>query len=144
MAGNPERLTCVSIILCDDIFRDESTRKLVLVGTFNLIRARAFPCVHPRMCILFSLTGGRGDYQLSVTVEHERSGVEVLKMDGPLRVSNPLAIVDFDVRLSNLELPAGGKYWVCVRSDGEIVGQRPFDVTALEPEREVGREQGQQ
>lgn len=128
MPPSPEQLTCVSILICDDIYRDERTKKLVIVGTFNAVNALSLPCVQPRMRVLLSLTNGRGAYDLSVSVEHEKTGVEILEMKGPLRVDNPLQITDLDIGVVNLRLPEAGKYWVVVKAEGRILQQRPFFV----------------
>ena len=129
---NPEKLSCISIILCDDVYRDERTKKLVIVGTFNTINVLQTPAMHPQLCVLFSLTNGNGDYDLTLAIEHERTGREILSMQGPLRLESPLAIADVDVRLNGLELPETGKYWVTLRCDGEVVQQRPFTVAMAE------------
>lgn len=137
MTENPESLICISVIICDDVYRDVATQKLILVGVFNEITAAKFPCVHQRMCLLLSLTNGRGNYELSVHVQHEKSGIEVMKLVGPLPVPTPLAVADIDVRLGNLTFPEAGKYWVVVQCDGETIGQRPFFVRQSSPHPEL-------
>lgn len=136
MAGNPERLTCVSIILCDVVYRDERTKKLLIVGTFNRIAAPSVPCMHPHLEVLFTLTNGRGSYQLSLAIEHADTGEKVVEVSGPLSVQDPLAVRDINLILRNLEFRAAGKYWVVLRSDGEILSQRPFLVEVAAPDDE--------
>lgn len=131
MAFNPETLTCVSILVCDDIYRDEMTKKMVIVGTFNHVFSRALPASLPKSCILISLTNGNGEYDLSVVIEHEKSGNEIFRVGGPMTVQSPLDIVDLDIRLHDLKLPDAGKYWVQVREGARILGQRPLVVQEL-------------
>ncbi|MCW5768458.1 MAG: hypothetical protein KIT19_07225 [Phycisphaeraceae bacterium] len=131
MASNPETLTCVSILVCDDIYRDEMTKKMVIVGTFNHVFSRTMPASLPKSCILISLTNGNGDYDLSVVIEHEKSGNEIFRVGGPMTVKSPLDIVDLDIRLHDLKLPDVGKYWVQVREGARILGQRPLIVQEL-------------
>jgi len=137
MAECPERLSCISIILCDDIYRDEATKKLVIVGTFNQITVPSLPIVHSRMCVLFSLTNGNGEYDLSLAIEHERTGQEIVRIQGPLRVDDPLSIRDLNVQFAGVEFPEEGKYWIVLKSGEEILQQRPFDVRLFEREREA-------
>lgn len=134
---NPEQLTCISILVCDDIYRDEKTRKLVIVGTFNVINSPRFPCTHPRLRVLFTLTNGRGRYTLMLAVEEAASGRRIVEMSGPADVQNPLDIADIDVEMQNVTLPNPGKYWVQVYADGELVAQRPF-VANLVPAQGTG------
>jgi hypothetical protein len=131
MKPNPERLTCVSIIVCDDVYRDEASKKLVIIGTFNRIQAISLPCLHPRMTVLFTLTNGKGDYDLALWIEHEKTGRRVAELRAPLRVDDPLAISDVNVELRNVVFTEPGKYWVAIEADGGVVQQRPFWVELL-------------
>ncbi|MFO0837601.1 MAG: hypothetical protein U1D55_03680 [Phycisphaerae bacterium] len=131
MKPNPEELCCISIIICDDIYRDELTKKLVIIGTFNYINARSFPCIQPRFRVLFTVTNGRGDYDLRLAVEHEQSGNRIVELGGPFRVGDPLAISDVSIEIANLVLNEPGKYWVTLRADNRIIQQRPFWVTPV-------------
>lgn len=124
--ANPEKLSCISIVICDDIYRDETTKKLIVVGMFNSIIAQSVPCIHERMHVLFSLTNGRGDYDLSLSIEHEKTGAVVSEVKGPFHVDDPLAIGDINMELHRLVFPKEGKYWVTIKTDGEILQQRPF------------------
>jgi len=130
MAKNPEKLSCVSIIICDDIYRDEVSKKLVIVGTFNRVTAPSFPCKHGRMSVLLTLTNGRGEYDLSLAIENARTGELVAEVKGPLAVQDPLAISDINLQLHNLVFPTADKYWVMLKADEEIIGQRPFVLQA--------------
>lgn len=126
MEKNPEEPTCLAILLCDDVYRDERTKKLVIVGTFNQVSSRVFPCAHQRMRVLFTLTNAKGDYDLALTIEHEKTGHEILGIKGKATLKDPLQISDFDVGIENLVLPEPGKYWVILKADGELIAQRPF------------------
>ena len=128
MARNPEELSCISIIVCDDIYRDEVSKKLIIVGTFNRITTPRFPCQHERMSVLLTLTNGRGKYDLSVAIEHEGTGEPVAEIRGPLTVQNPLGILDINMQLNKLQFPTAGKYWVTVKADEQIIGQRPISL----------------
>lgn len=140
MSRNPEKLTCVSIIVCDDVYRDERTKRLIIVGTFSRITTAALPCRHQRMVVLFTLTNGRGRYELSLGIEHEQTGQVIVEVNGPLQQENPLAINEINVTLDNLVFPHEGKYWVVVKADKEIIGQRPFIVRVRGGEEKKGNE----
>lgn len=126
MPKNPEELTCISIIVCENVYRDERTKNLVIIGTFNQIETPALPCRFERMCVLFTLTNGRGDYEVVLSILHERTGHEVAHLGGPMKVADPLAITDIHVELRNLVFPEEGKYWVELKADGAVLQQRPF------------------
>lgn len=126
---------CISILISDEIYRDEQTKKLIVVGTFNNINARSFPHKHPRFSVLFTLTNGQGTWDLCLAVEHARSGQRIFAMQGPARLSNPLQIADIHIVLEDIFFPEAGKYWVEVSANGTILAQRPLvvtDVSSLE------------
>ncbi|MCG3180565.1 MAG: hypothetical protein BIFFINMI_02927 [Phycisphaerae bacterium] len=136
-----EKPTCLSFIVCDAIYRDENTKKLIVVGVFNNITTHGLPAIHSKMCILFTLTDGRGKVDLSLSIEHEKTGAQIVEMRGPLQMDSPLMIRDFHVEFGNLQFPAEGKYWIILKADGEIVNQRPFRVSLVgRPEKD--KEQG--
>lgn len=128
MTSNPEKLSCISIIICDEVYRDERTKKQVIIGTFNRITTPSVPCGHARMVVLFSVTNGNGNYHLTLRVEHEQTGHTVAEINGPFKIDDPLAISDISVELRNLVFPNEGKYWVELKADGEILQTRPFIV----------------
>ena len=51
-------------------------------------------------------------------------------------VSNPLAIGDVQTILCDVPLPEPGRYWIELRCNGELIGQRPFYVSLLKPKRQ--------
>lgn len=118
--------TCLSVIVCDDIYRDEDTKKLAILGAFNTIQAQRFPARHERMNVLFTLTNGKGEYDLSLAIEHAESGEPIIEMKGPLVLESPLGISDFNVVMQGVIFPSAGKYWVCVKVNGQVIAQRPF------------------
>ena len=128
MSKTGELPECLSVIICDEIYRDEVSKKLILVGVFNLIKAAAFPVKHPRMTVLFTLTNGQGTYDMSLSIEHASTGDAIAEIKGPLKLQDPLEIVDFNVELGGLQFPEPGKYWVIVKVNGAIIRQRPFVV----------------
>ncbi len=136
MPPNPELPECVSIILCDDIYRDERTKKLVIVGTFNNINAHALPAIHQKLTVLFTLTNARGEYEIALGIENARTGDLIVEMKGPAQLPDPLKIIDFNIELVGLPIPEAGKYWVVLKANDEIIAQRPFTVTKVSQEGE--------
>ncbi len=126
MKPNPEQPTCISLILCDTIYRDETTKKLIIVGTFNRVTAPALPTVVPKLTFLFTLTNLNGDYELRLRIEHEKSGQAVAQVRGRLSVTDPLGTVDGHLELNNVQFKDGGKHWIILEADGAILSQRPF------------------
>ncbi|MCL4195941.1 MAG: hypothetical protein KJZ69_00490 [Phycisphaerales bacterium] len=146
MTETLERPSCLSIIISDAVYRDEITKKLIIVGTFNTIHAQRFPHRHDHMSVLFSLTSGRRTYDVALGIENGSTGAVITEIHGPMRLDNPLHITDVNVELRNLEFPEPGKHWVTLKVDGEIICQRPFIVagpgaTPETPPRQLGEQE---
>lgn len=136
---NPEKLTCISILIADQVYRDEDTKNLVIAGTFNAILAPALPVRKELMTVLISVTNGQGKYKLELSIEHEQTGQTVVELSGPFEIPSPIRITDAIVRLRDIEFRALGKYWVTIKSDNEIIQQRPFWVESMPEEDPNGR-----
>ncbi len=128
MSPGAEIPKCLSIILCDDVYRDEKTKKLVIVGTFNRISAPRLPCQHSRMSVLFTLTNGRGTFDLSLTIEHAETEKALVQLSGPATLGSPMEIFDQHVEILGVEFPQAGKYCVTLKANGEQIATRPFFV----------------
>ena len=120
---------CLSLILCDAVYRDAITGKWIIVGVFNEIVTPTVPFVQPLMAIALTLTNARGTFDLALAIEHEESGVEMFRQAGPMTVDNPLHLVDIQVTLGPLEFKVAGKYWLKVLFGERIASQRPFRVS---------------
>ena len=89
------------------------------------------------MVVLFTLTDARVDIDLKLSIEQESTGNRILQVGGPLKVAEPLAIQDFDVKLHRVQFPDVGKYWIVLEADGEPLKQRPIYVKLMPSETET-------
>jgi hypothetical protein len=124
-------ITCVSIVICDDVFHDKVTNKMALWGTFNSISAVSAPVIHPRMNVFLAVTNGRGTKNVSVSIVNAKKNAPIIEIAGPMQFSGPLEVYDLNLSLLGVPFPEFGKYWVEVKDDGRIVGQRPFFVNKI-------------
>lgn len=129
----PSPPTCLSILLCDEVYFDPRLKKRVIVGTFNAITSGRFPFHHGRMQVLWTLSGGHGDYDVTVAIVSARTGDPVLETTKRFRLADPLGVIDAQVTIEGTPFEEPGKYWVELRANGEIVGQRPMHVLVTRP-----------
>lgn len=128
MPKNQAPITCLSVLVCDDFFRDAATQKLAIWGTFNDIWAHAVPCRHLRLCVLATITNGRGTRNVGISIEKASTSAALVEMSGPMEFKSPLDIVEIAIAFQGLIFDEFGKYWVCVKEDGQVRVQRPFFV----------------
>lgn len=140
MPERPDKLStvplkCIGIILCDNAYRIAGTLNLVVVNTFHKLGVPGCPCRFPRITVLYTVTEGHGTYDLELAVVNARTGQDVATYRDSYTVNDPLAIGDVQMILHNVPLPEPGKYWIELRCNGELVGQRPFYVDVIKRQR---------
>ena len=124
----------LSINICDTIIRDEITKKVSLIGLFNMIRASRFPFKHPQLHVHIALTNGHGNYQAEVRFINTEQNKPIAGMRGELIFKSPLQIVEMNLCWQNLNFGSAGEYYVEILCDGELIGSRKFLVTAPQQE----------
>ena len=122
-----EKPLCVALILCSEIVEDGRTGNKTLVSLFNGILTPALPCIHPRLCLMASLTSGTGAWQWAFRVMSP-SGREIMKMEDTAAFADPLAVHDVVVEVRNLPLDEEGTYFVDFLIAGEQAVSRRFTV----------------
>jgi hypothetical protein len=125
----------VALMICDQVITEAGTNKKSLIGIFNQVSAKKFPCRHPRMCIFISLTGGHGKARTQIQCVNEGMGQPIFAAEGDVAFTNPNHIVEALFEFNNVTFPAPGLHCVEVVSDGQLVLQRRFVVAQL-PEEE--------
>jgi hypothetical protein len=106
-------------------FNTEST---IIVNAFHALGVPHVPCRFPKISVLVTLTNGHGHNSLKLSVVHAATGQTVYETATEVTLADPLVILDSKAVLYDVLLPAGGKYYLEQRANGELIGQRPFFV----------------
>jgi hypothetical protein len=140
MARTVPPITCVSVIVCDDIFIDGTSHKKAIWGTFDSVFTKVVPAIHPKLSLFVTLTNGRGSRHISVGIERASNSEVIVEVGGPMEFQSPLQIVDVNLSFYRVVFPAFGKYWVTVKEDGRVLAQRPFMVMKVKRPKRRGRQ----
>jgi hypothetical protein len=116
-ARRPPGPVVLAINICDTVIRDELTKKVSLIGLFSTIRSFNFPCIHPSMHIYIALTGGHGRHKVDVRLVRTRDQQPVMGSVGPVEFSNPLQVVEMNIKWNNVGFAEPGGYSVDVLCD---------------------------
>jgi len=130
MAKKPEP-RCRAVVLCDVIYRDESTKKLILVGTFHVVHTLTVPCVHPAMSLYLAMNEGSGQYGFRITVEHVDTQQKVFETKGLLNFTDPNQLIEMNAPLTGLQFMNEGRYDIQVWADDDMIGQTSFFVNLV-------------
>ncbi len=131
MAREWDNPTLLAIIVCDAIYRDPTTQKCSLLGLFNSISARQFPCTHERLNIYISLTDGRGKAKGEIRLVHQHTNKTVFQLQGEIVFPDPLSTTELAFEINRLPLPEPGPYTFDFYCNEALVGSRPFVVKAV-------------
>ena len=122
------RPSVLSINICDSVIRDELTKKISLIGLFNTIRAKSFPCTHAGLYVYVAMTNGHGKYKMEVRFSKLEEGKAIASIQGQLNFQNPLQMVELSFSSPPLRFDTPGQYVVEVFCDGAQIQTRKFRV----------------
>jgi len=125
----------IALVICDQVITEAGTNKKSLIGVFNNVSARQFPCRHPKLCIFVSLTGGHGQTETEVRCVKEDTQQPLFGAQGQVAFENPNHVVEAVFEFNNVTFPSPGLHCVEVVSDGQLVLQRRFVVQAIPKEQ---------
>ncbi len=121
--------TALAFIICDSIIEDKATNKKSLVGLFNSIATKTFPCIHSVIHVFVGLTGGHGRYQSALScVKDDDESVKILDLQGLIKFSDPLEIVEVNFEIRDVRFPEAGIYRFELSCNDIPVISRKFQV----------------
>lgn len=119
---------CLSIIICDEIIRDEKTKKMSLIGLFNTIASKKFPFDHPCLHIYIALTDFEGKANGKIELIKQDDNKTIFKGIGSINSPNRLAVVDLNFEIFNIIFPSAGNYSFKFYINDEYLLQKRFIV----------------
>lgn len=128
--------TYLGMVLCDNVLQDAQTKKHYLLGTATHTFARAFPARYQKMCVYAVLTGIHGACTVTLRiVRTDPDGNEdrqIMEGKGDIQgPDDPLAVLEFVLKMHNLVFPAAGQYRFQLWSGSTLLGERRFMVNQL-------------
>lgn len=124
----PPPFKVLAFIICDTVIDDKITNKKSLVGLFNGIIAKTFPCAHPILHVFVSLTEGHGAYQCSLSCVKDDESKKILSLSGSLEFNNPLHVVEVNFEIRGIVFPEAGIYRFDLLCDDIPIISRKFQV----------------
>jgi len=127
-----------AMLICDKVLVEAGTSKKSLIGIFENIKAYKFPCGHPFLAVYIKLTDANGMYKFRLELGSLETGAIVGKAEMPkeINITNPLMTHELVFNLAGLRFEAPGKYEFRIFANGEVFGQKTFQVQKLQaPEK---------
>ncbi|MEP7323565.1 MAG: hypothetical protein ABI761_16695 [Saprospiraceae bacterium] len=124
--------------LCD--YAQDMKGKFVIVGTFDTIFPKLYPCIHPSCSVALRLRFSedeQGDHMLKIRIIDNKGNEIVKNIEGKIQVSTPAighhATVNFALQLNQLKFEQAGKYAIEFYFDGEWRSGLPLLLSELNP-----------
>lgn len=127
---NPERVQyqtpfALSMIICDAVHIDPSTRKPTILGCFGSIGAAQFPAMHPSLVVFAELTDGRGMVPIKLRViDVDEQNPPIAEAEGEVDLTDPLAVGMLVMGFVGMVFPEPGEYRVQLFSGSEPLLER--------------------
>ncbi len=130
MVKQPPHPHLNAIILCDQIYRESSTGKYTILGTFDAIWVRQFPVVHPVITAFINFSDAEGEYKPRIEVVYLDEDVVIgdFRPEEPIVARERLQSSNLTVVLQGVEFKKAGKYAIRIFLNDQFLGDRPFHV----------------
>jgi hypothetical protein len=129
-----ENTHLLAMVICDQIIREERTRKVSLIGLFGNIYAPGFPAVHSRVHIYIAVTGfsGINDCEVKFT---DNASKEIVKLSGKLDFRDKHTVLEVNFRMDNIPIPSAGTYHFDLVVAGNVIGRRKIYVRQIKEQK---------
>lgn len=120
-----------AMLVCDLAIREEGTGKASLIGVFEQIWSRVFPCAHPRLSVFAMVSDAQGEYTVRLELVRLSDLMTVGRAEAVIPVENRLAPAEWIFELRDLIFVQPGQYEFRLWADDRIVGHKNFSVLEL-------------
>ena len=123
----------LSLVVCDTVIEDRQTGKRSLIGLFDRLHAPSFPCMHPALSVLVTLTNVGGELPCEIACRHSESGETAFAAKGKVNFQDPNRVVEMVFSFNGVRFPKPGRYDLQVLVDEMLIMTRPLWVVPLPP-----------
>lgn len=124
--------------LCD--YAQDMKGKFVIVGTFDTIFPKQYPCTHASCCVALRLrfsADEMGEHKLKIRIIDHKGKELVKNIEGNIQVQAPMpghhSTVNFAIQFNQLQFPAAGKYAIELHVDDEWRSGLPLMLAEVKP-----------
>jgi hypothetical protein len=112
-----------AIVMADNVYTDERTRKKIIAGTFDTMWASTFPGAFGRKVQAYiAIRNVRGEVPLTLRYVDLQSNEALFEMEGTIESDDPLKPFELIVEIPGLPMPHVGVYALEVLSNDVSIG----------------------
>lgn len=125
LAGPPLLPYPLALVVCDHVWRDPSTGKMTILGTFSSIGGFDLPVVHPRIAVYAALTDGKGRIRIKLRlIDCDEDGEPVFEQELECQIPDPRMVVELAFIANELKFPSFGEYRLQLYFNDEFAMER--------------------
>ena len=120
--------TLNAMLICDQVITDIATHKKSLIGIFEVINARNFPCVHPFLSVYVKFTDAKGEYKFRLELVDLEKNLIIGRgeIPRPIKIEDPTKTHEVVFNLRMLVFEHEGKYEFRIFVNDKIFAQKTF------------------
>ena len=115
----------LAMVVCDTIWRDPSSGKSTILGTFSAIAGTEFPMTIAEIAVYVALTDGRGKVAMKLLlVDVSKEDEQLHSAEGELNFDDPRSVAELAFHLTNTSFPHPGEYRFQLFAGSELLMER--------------------
>ena len=115
----------IALVLADQVYRDEDSGKLFVLGVRSRIGAASFPLSHGHLVVYVALVNGRGAAAIGIRlIDADEEDEPLAEQEVIIEFPSPLDEVQVIFDLHNLTFPTHGDYRLQLLCDGHFLRER--------------------
>jgi hypothetical protein len=129
---NNNKPTLASLVVCDQVITEESTKKHTLLGVFSTIHSNQFPSVHSKFVIFTTWINNDLDqtYNLALKIKDPAGGYLNAKItDFELKIQKDILITYALFNFVNTQFQNAGKHTIELYMNGQLEREFPLMVS---------------
>ena len=125
-----------AMLICDKVIAEVGTNKKSLIGVFEDIRSKAFPCKHNFLSVYIKLTDAQGNYKFSLKLVdlNDNSTIAIAETSNEITISSPLAFHELIFNFAGLCFKHPGTYEFQLSSNDAVIGHKTFSIHQISKE----------
>lgn len=131
----------LAMVLCDHYYRDSSSGKSIISGTFNSVNAVNYPSKHGNCAIYLALTDVAIDGEVQLIFRKADGGFSMNLPPWPIKKPDDRrTVIEIGGNINGLPLPEEGDYEFSVLFNGNEISARRLRANKVEMPNKPGDE----
>jgi hypothetical protein len=121
-----------ALLIADRVFREETTHKVHISGTFNTIKSPQYPFILSGFNIYAALTDlTPGSHVIKFSFNYHDTQSEMLRIEGSINAKDQLDVSEINFGLTQIIIPREWTIYLELHVDGEHVATRRIQLNKV-------------